>query len=347
MIILTKEMLLEKNTLTSLISKEKDTIDNNIKFQQKIKDILLEYMQKFADSTNNIIPDYSDTILGFLDNLKNSLQFTNNSIDLLNELLDLNDNLLLDVENNNFELTSDYIDDFNSKCIEINLTASENMIPSSSFLYSILNYSELIFESKKSDTEIDSNSKEVSKEAQIPQVSENIENETTDNTKNTSDINKDNEIKKVEEISSFDMQENTLIISEIKKKVFLPYYIQELNNILNNEPDKYSNLEDVILQNYTLPFSMFKNLSIARFREAFKLMRNKEKKSIKSAFDLGMELLFNYNLHPAIISACKNLDELDIYLDYLDNNETDKFDLFNIKFEVAPVLVKEKKMCNS
>lgn len=54
-----------------------------------------------------------------------------------------------------------------------------------------------------------------------------------------------------------------------------------------------------------------------------------------------MELLFNYNLHPAIISACKNIDELDIYLDYLENNETDKFNCFNIKFEIAPSISKK------
>ena len=72
-------------------------------------------------------------------------------------------------------------------------------------------------------------------------------------------------------------------------------------------------------------------------------MKKKENGSIKDAFDLGMELLFNYNLHPAIITACKNLDELDIYLDYLENNETDKFDCFKIVFEIAPIVVKNRK----
>ena len=55
------------------------------------------------------------------------------------------------------------------------------------------------------------------------------------------------------------------------------------------------------------------------------------------AFDLGMELTFNYNLHPAIICACKTLSELDLYLDYLDNKENGKFDCFKIIFDVPPV----------
>ena len=87
------------------------------------------------------------------------------------------------------------------------------------------------------------------------------------------------------------------------------------------------------LENFKTPF-------VARFREAFKLAYTKEKKSIKYAFDLGTELLFNYNLHPAIIAGCRNLDELDIYLDYLENSETEKFDCFKIVFEIPPVLKK-------
>ncbi len=71
------------------------------------------------------------------------------------------------------------------------------------------------------------------------------------------------------------------------------------------------------------------------------MIRNKEKKSIIEAFDLGIKLTFNYNLHPAIITACSTLDELDIYLDYLENNETDKFDCFKITFEIAPVVSKK------
>ena len=32
-----------------------------------------------------------------------------------------------------------------------------------------------------------------------------------------------------------------------------------------------------------------------------------------------------------------NLDELDIYLDYLDNNQTDKYNCFSITFEIPPL----------
>ena len=137
-------------------------------------------------------------------------------------------------------------------------------------------------------------------------------------------------------------EENTLIISEIDKKVVLPYELKTLKDKLENSDNTYSSIDDIINEKYTLPISLYKNPFISRFRESYKLMRNKEKTSIKEAFDLGFELMFNYNLHPAIITACKNLDELDIYLDYLESGETDKFSCFKIKFEIAPTVVKSK-----
>lgn len=135
-------------------------------------------------------------------------------------------------------------------------------------------------------------------------------------------------------------EDNTLLISALKGKVFLPFKKSDLENILNECNNKYSSIQDIINSNYTLPLNLFKSSSISRFREAFKLMYNKEKSSIKDALDLGFEVMLNYNLHPAIISACKNIDELDIYLDYLESGEPQKFDCFNIIFEFPPMVIK-------
>ena len=53
--------------------------------------------------------------------------------------------------------------------------------------------------------------------------------------------------------------------------------------------------------------------------------------------------MFQSNLNPAIIAACKSLKELDIYLDCLDENELDKFSCFNIVYNVNPTKGKPKK----
>ena len=132
-------------------------------------------------------------------------------------------------------------------------------------------------------------------------------------------------------------KENCLVISETTGNIILPYYIKDLEN------DKNTNKTygQIIQDNYTLPINLFKPTFVARFREAFKLAHNKEKKSIIFSLNLATELVFNYNLHPAIITACRNLDELDIYLDCLENNETEKFKCFNIIFEIPPIISKK------
>ena len=68
-------------------------------------------------------------------------------------------------------------------------------------------------------------------------------------------------------------------------------------------------------------------------------MKKKENATILESLDLALELTFNNSLHPAIIAACRNLNELDIYLDCLEKNELENFKLFDIKYEVLPTKV--------
>ena len=129
---------------------------------------------------------------------------------------------------------------------------------------------------------------------------------------------------------------NTLIISEKDQKAFLPFFYSQVETIYKKANHKYKNLQDVIDDLYVLPLNRFKNSAIARFRESFHLIRDKEKGSLTKALDLGLELMFKYELNPIIISACRNLDELDIYLDCLAENELQDFTCFDIKFEIMP-----------
>ena len=111
----------------------------------------------------------------------------------------------------------------------------------------------------------------------------------------------------------------TLVISEEDGKVYLPYTKAEIKNeILEHKGTKIS---DLIEEKYICPLDKYKNAIRARFREGYNLMYKKEGKSRRSAILLGIELMFETNLHPAVISACKNLEELDIYLDCLEDNE--------------------------
>lgn len=143
------------------------------------------------------------------------------------------------------------------------------------------------------------------------------------------------------EVLNSSFVENTLVISEMQGKVILPYKIDEVNEILFNN-HKFSSIEDVISKLYTRPIRDYKFSAMARFREAYKLITEKEHKSKMKALSLASELFTNYNLHPAIITACKSLDELDIYLACLDDNTLDDFPFFDIKYEIAPKVKKHE-----
>ena len=137
--------------------------------------------------------------------------------------------------------------------------------------------------------------------------------------------------------------DNTLIISEVRKEVILPYNLENVKLYFKNNLNKYSSIEQVIKENYTFPISHFKPFAVSRFREAYKLIKKRENGSRLNALSLAFEMLVNYNVHPAIIASCKNVDELDIYLSCLDDNQLEDFDKFKIRYEIPPVTVKSSK----
>ena len=128
---------------------------------------------------------------------------------------------------------------------------------------------------------------------------------------------------------------DTLLISETQNKVVLPYKIKDVEKALS-ENSQYKTIEDVINVEYTLPLDKYKNSTKSRFKEAYNLMRKKEKASIFDSLSLATEVTFNNLLNPAIITACQNLDQLDVYLDCLSSNKRDKFNYFKVKYEILP-----------
>lgn len=138
----------------------------------------------------------------------------------------------------------------------------------------------------------------------------------------------------------------TLLISEIQNKVCLPYTVEEVEAILNEGKKQYQTAQEVIDKEFTRELASYKDLHFARFREAVKLLTEREHFSKMDGYNLGIELFGMRYLHPAIISACKNLDELNVYLDCLEKNELDDFKIFKIKYELYPMMI-EKGINNS
>ena len=145
-----------------------------------------------------------------------------------------------------------------------------------------------------------------------------------------------------EKVVENNLEDNkTLVISEEDSRVYLPYTKDEVKEDMTQNKGK--KISELIEEKYILPLDKFKNSMKARFREGYNLMYKREGKSRRSAFFLGLELMFETNLHPAIISACKNLEELDIYLDCLEENELEKFPCFKIIYKSLPTLRKNHK----
>ena len=303
----------DTNELKNSIETEKEFFNYNLKSQENFKSIILNYMQNFSNSTNNINLTCTNCITDFLDKTKDSLNLCNENISNLEKLSCELENLAKSSENNDENL-KEKIDTFNSNYNASNKIVLQNTIK----IEDCLN-----FISKESELKFSSTNNEKTENIQVQNIA-------LDEKKEVSKIIYD----------PIKYSENTLIVSETSQNVTLPYKLSEINEIIKNEPNKYSSVDDVITKKYILPLKTFKNPTVSRFKQGFKLMREKEHSSFRAAFDLGMELVFDSNLHPAIIPACSNLEELDKYLYYMEKEETDKFDKFNIVFECPPTVKK-------
>ncbi len=251
-------------------------------------------------------------------------------------------------EEDNFDNPTELIDLLSN--IKSNLDNSRSNI--STFESVIQNIDTSLLKSNKEETisEIEQSSNEISIEPDTEAMtSETIETNIVNSNDELVVETQENQVIKLFEQNSYRPEDNglnsnlkteicdnnTLLISEIQNKVVLPYSVSELEKELE-ENTNYTDLQDIINKKYTIPLDKYKNAALARFKEAYNLMRKKENASITSSLDLALELTFNNLLNPTIITACKNLDELDIYLDYLSSNELDKFKIFDIKYEMLP-----------
>ena len=140
---------------------------------------------------------------------------------------------------------------------------------------------------------------------------------------------------KIKNILEAKADNENLIISEKSQAIYLPYKISELINYMNSYPNVYSSIQDVVTQEFILPFDYFaKHPFKSRFSEAYNIIRNQEGKNVLSSTLYSLKIAKKSNLNPAIIAACRSKNELDIYIDYLDSNTLEKFKFFNIIYEV-------------
>lgn len=306
-----------------------------LEYDLKIQNNNIKILQECLESNNNSIQkndsfDDTQSITELLAEVKNNLDNSRNNINYIESIK----NNLLTIENNT--ISEDEIDNYYKK-----LTESLDMfnaflvkyIKNTSYAVNYNVHNHNINHVNESDSNIkQSNSKHNT--FTLDSVNPNIFFNNTNETKlNNSFIDKMKEFDQKNADNSGDNK--VLLISEKQNKIFLPYTMRELIEILSTST-RYKNVQDLIDKKYTLPLDKYKNGVISRFREAYNFMKRKERASIADSLDLALDLAFNYKLNPAIIVACKNLEELDTYLDCLELGELDKFEYFEIKYEMLP-----------
>ena len=295
---------------------QKQDIANNLNTQLNVQEMNIKILLECLKNINEVIQnnenlDTLNELIDLLKEIKINLKKLRDNISKLKKIQSLLEVIPVNISDNN---SNDKLEEYNNLAISFQNDIYNINSEVSNF---ILKYIEKTSFSNKKNNKEDITEDEVQKTV--------IENE-----KRLKDIAIEKELENTEITDN-----DTLLISQKQNKVFLPYTVSELKEKLYKNK-KYNNIQEIINNEYIIPFDRYKNSIISRFKEAYNLMRKKEKASITDSLDLALELSFNSLLNPAIITACKNLDELDIYLDCLSSNELDKFNIFKIKYEILP-----------
>ena len=299
-----------------ILENEKSFLNISLLLFKSQKNSLLLCMRKITNYIDNVTsiddPKVLDTTLSNLKNILDKMHFNEDNLLTLS-------NMLKKISLDNVD-TYKNIDDYNKLLNDIQTQLNANSISFEVFIQEVL---------EDSDYKIKN---QISKFEEIVTTSSG---DSPGETITTSEA--DIKVDSKKEIHTLIADNNCLLISEKENKVFLPYKLCDIKQELENNPN-YLNLEDVIQKNYILPLQQFKAPTLSRFKEAYNLMKNKEKASFFEAMSLAIELSLNSTLNPAVIAACKNQDELDIYLDCLYENELDKFKIFEVKYDIAPTI---------
>lgn len=311
---------------------EINLIQNQIEKQEKKRDVIVEAINSFENNIKTLDKDRISPVSNLLEEVEKSFVLVNSNIKSLYELKDiLSDinskiiNLLVAIESHpsstqtymkQVEVLKEIISNYSNNCSTIKEKVANNDLVLNEFLSS--NKFKNIF----NNTEIDS----VNINNEIELKEENIQTNKSSSDFTTTDID-DN------------TYNNTLLrISEKENKVYLPYTNTEIKSYLSQFPEDYDSPEDVINKEFILPLDYYlKHPVLSRFRETYSLIRDREGKSILEAIKYSMNLMFTYELSPAIVAACKTQEQLENYLDCLEKNQLDSFADFEIKFEINPL----------
>lgn len=304
-----------QDNVIKFIDMEITSVHSLLSSQKAFSKQILVFLKNFLGNVD-IDSTFSDDVNNFISDASEYLSKINKNIEIYTNLLEQLESIKNNLDTVKYNITVSEITKYNKELSSNTAQIMRNNVDIEKFIHSMssIDVSEYI--------SIDA----------LDKVTETVEPEDTK--KNTKTTRKRKSTSK--------LADDTLIISEIDGTVTLPYKVTDLKRILRKNPEKYTSLSDIILDQYTVPLSNYKVSAVARFKEAYKLIMDREHGTKKEALKLAVELFSNYSLHPAIITACKNLNELDVYLSCLEFDELDDFRFFKIVYQSLPVVSKAK-----
>lgn len=311
----------------SIINNEKVLLNNILAQQRQLKQTLALYLEKISDGIYNAtdIQD-STSLVSCLNGIKKSF---GNIKDNINQILELK-KYLDDSSLTSYD--SSYFENYNKKYMELFEKISEDNVFYYSFMESLLKYMEVSFPENSTNTSqitnINTTKDEDLKIEDVKVFSTNDFEKTAEQP-----IIETNESLDKEKLNSNELHERTLYVSSSHNNAVLPYSTIELEKCFSTNPEKYNSIQDIIDKEYTVSLKKFHNPAISRFKETYNLARNKSNFSLIKSFNLACELFFSSNVDPVIIRACKNVNELYIYLSCLEDNILNEFKCFKIVYE--------------
>lgn len=311
----------------SIINNEKVLLNNILAQQRQLKQTLALYLEKISDGIYNAtdIQD-STSLVSCLNGIKKSF---GNIKDNINQILELK-KYLDDSSLTSYD--SSYFENYNKKYMELFEKISEDNVFYYSFMESLLKYMEVSFpESSTNTSQITNINTTKDEDVKI----EDVKVFSTNDFEKTAEqpIIETNESNDKEKLNSNKLHERTLYVSSSHNNAVLPYSTIELERCFSTNPEKYNSIQDIIDKEYTVSLKKFHNPAISRFKETYNLARNKSNFSLIKSFSLACELFFSSNVDPVIIRACKNVNELYIYLSCLEDNILNEFKCFKIVYE--------------
>lgn len=316
----------------NMLKNELENINNLKKSTEDNKKYLMESLEIMSKNLNaeNIIEE-SCMLPQLLKTLNDSIDKSNKNLTILKDLENSINSILFTIsmqtsnENINEEDISNQLNLYNLKKME----NKNEILNNTTYVDKFINSSKPIINTLNDEV---SNSKENIIREFKEKRKEDKENKVVNSINIDGGNPKEDVLYKPYKIQ----ENNTLLISEKQEKIFLPYTLSDLSKYT---VDTEKSLEDIVRENFIISLHTFRNPTISRFKETYNLAKNKSNYSLLKSFNFAVEVMFKRNLNPAIIVACKNIEELNDYLNCLKEQKLDAFKVFKIKYEMNPMKI--------